>query len=109
MRTIPDLHPDDAVARHALGERLRAIREGRNITQAEAAERYGCDKYAFSQLERRRTWHVPTVQAMARIYGYRLAFTIAGLTVPDDGDPLAALYDARRSPTVRPPKTTLSC
>ncbi|MEV0214258.1 helix-turn-helix domain-containing protein [Micromonospora sp. NPDC050695] len=99
MRTIPDLHPDDTVARHALAERLRVIRECRNITQAEAAERYGCDKYAFSQLERRRTWHVHTVQAMARIYGYRLTFDLGGLMVPDDGDPLAALYDASQPTT----------
>ncbi len=99
MRIIPDLHPDDTAARHALAEHLRGIREARNLTQWEAGERFGCNEYAFSGMELRRSWHVSTVQARARIYGCRLNLAFAGLTVPEDGDSVAAMYDASRPQT----------
>ncbi len=94
MKTIPDLHPDDTAARCMLAQHLRTIRESRSITQAEAADRYGCNEFAFSQIELRRQWLIPTVQAWARTLGYRLDLGLRGLVVPDDGDPMAALYDA---------------
>lgn len=93
MRVIPDLHPDDARNRDRLAEWLRRIREGRHISQIEAGERYGGTKWAVSQMEARRSWHVATVQAWARSYGYRLSLAPLGLDVPDDGDPIAAMYD----------------
>lgn len=94
-----DLHPDDTAARHLLAGRLRRVREGRSITQAEAGERLGCNNNYVSQLERYRTWKVATVQAWARIYDYRLNLTLTGLSVPDDGDPVAAMYDATQPGT----------
>ncbi|QKW15340.1 helix-turn-helix transcriptional regulator [Verrucosispora sp. NA02020] len=93
MRTIPDLHPDDTSARDHIAGWLRRIRENRHISQAEAADRYGCNEFAISQMESRRSWHVATVQAWARIYDYRIQLTALGLTVPDDGDPMAAMYE----------------
>lgn len=95
-----DLHPDDSRTRQAIAARLRSLREGRNISQAEAADRFGCNEFAMSQMENRRMWRVSTVQAWARIYSYRLSLTISGLVVPDDGDALAALYDAQQPATV---------
>lgn len=94
MKTIPDLHPDDTAARYVLAQHLRTIRETRSISQWEAGERFGCNEFAFSHMELRRSWLVPTVQAWARVLGYRLNLTLAGLVVPDDNDPVAALYDA---------------
>ncbi|MEV1013732.1 MULTISPECIES: helix-turn-helix domain-containing protein [unclassified Micromonospora] len=94
VKTIPDLHPDDTAARYVLAHHLRTIREARSLSQADAGERFGCNEYAFSHMELRRSWLIPTVQAWARVLDSRLNLTVRGLVVPDDGDPIAALYEA---------------
>ncbi|MFI2663226.1 helix-turn-helix domain-containing protein [Micromonospora carbonacea] len=99
MTVVVDLHRDDTRERERLAATLRRHRERRGISQVAAAARYGCNKFGLSQMERRRNWQVATVQAWARIYGYRLNLTTIGLPLPDDGDTLAALYDAQQPAT----------
>ncbi|MEU5946282.1 hypothetical protein ABZ793_12060 [Micromonospora sp. NPDC047465] len=89
-------HPGDAAARNALARRLRGIRETAGISQWALADALDITGSGTSDLEHRRNWKVATVQAWTRALGFRLDMSIDGLTVPDDGDALAALYAAQQ-------------
>lgn len=95
-RTPTDLHPDDLAARDRLAVQLRALRVDAGLTQKQLGERLGVTKDNVSMAELAREWRVASVQQRARALGYRLTLTIEGLTVPDDGDLLAAVYAAQR-------------
>lgn len=99
MYVPADLHPDDTAARAQLALRLRRIREGRHISQHALADRIGLESSNFATIERRRSWKVSTVQPWARALGYRLDLRLDGLDVPDDSEPLAAIYNAQQPTT----------
>lgn len=56
----------------ALGERLRALRKSRDLTQQEAAERAGLARSTVSEAERGENPTLQTVIRLLRVYG-RLA------------------------------------
>jgi transcriptional regulator with XRE-family HTH domain len=95
-----DLHPDDMAVRDRLAAQLRALRTGAGISQRDAAARLGICQSRLFYIEQRRAWQVRLVQRWARIYDHRLALSVSDLTVPDDGDELAAVYAAQRPATL---------
>jgi len=92
-----DLHPDDALARRDLIAGIRGLREEAGLTGRDVAARMGWKSPhgALWRVERADNWQLRTLQALARLYGRRLAVEIAA-PLPDDGDPLAAVYAAMR-------------
>jgi transcriptional regulator with XRE-family HTH domain len=91
---ITDLHPDDTAARDLLADTLRSIRRKARITGQDLADRLEVTEAAVSHMQHARNWTVRLVQRWARGLDHRLIVGFDGLTVPDDGDGLAAVYAA---------------
>lgn len=99
-----DLHPDDLANRQRLAQQLLDIRETAGISAGRLAAILGYRDHAgVRQMERRATWQVGTVQRWARALGHRLTLTINSLTIPNDGDVLAAMYAATLADPNLPP------
>ncbi|XTZ13844.1 helix-turn-helix domain-containing protein [Micromonospora echinospora] len=92
-----DLHPDDATARRALIGELRQLRIDAGLTHRAVARLMGwrSPNGALSNIERSDNWRLRTLQALARLYGRQLHVDV-GAPLPDDGDPLAAMYAVMR-------------
>ncbi|MCX5070886.1 helix-turn-helix transcriptional regulator [Micromonospora lupini] len=95
-------HPEDRAARAALGAELRQLRQDLGLTREQVSARYaqrGFDPIESRSLyatEKATSWQIRTIQTLARMYDRCLDIEITGLAVPDDGDPLAALYATMR-------------
>ncbi|WP_431977598.1 hypothetical protein [Micromonospora haikouensis] len=95
-------HPDDQAARLALITELHAIRANAGLERHHVTDRYPQLGYppisakALFVIEASTNWQIRTLQTLARMYDRRLHLDVVGLTVPDDGDPLAAMYAAMR-------------
>lgn len=100
MITPTDLHPNDTATRNALAGHLRALRVAAGYSQRDVGRRLGVHPSMVGLLERRRVWQVAAVQRWSRVYDHRLTLQIRGLTVPDDGDPLAEMYGQQTPDTV---------
>lgn len=92
MRVPDDLHPDDLCTRLGLAGALRSHRETGGVTVAQVAAALHVDQSSVRRLEQRTTWEARTVMRYARALGRRIEWVLTGLTVPDDGDVLAAVY-----------------
>ena len=95
-----DLHPADRDARRTLIGELRQLRVDAGLTHRAVARLMGwrSPNGALSNIERGDNWRLRTLQELARLYGRQLRVDI-GAPVPDDGDPLAAMYAAVRPTT----------
>lgn len=98
-------HPEDQAARVALIGELEQLRTNAGLTREAIVARYPergfdpIDSGTLYRIERGRSWQIRTIQTLARMYDRRLDIEIVDLTVPDDGDPLAAMYATMRPTT----------
>ncbi len=84
---------DDLADRKALATQLFNARLKAGLSRGDVARRLGlASPRSVMAHEHRTNWQVRTLQAWARAVGHRLHLDLDGLTVPDDGDPYAALY-----------------
>jgi transcriptional regulator with XRE-family HTH domain len=100
VKLAEDLHPADRATRRRIARQLREIREERHISQPALADLLGVHQSKIGDRENDDRWRVDTVQAWARALDHRLDMALDGVTVPDDGDPLAAVYATSQPATV---------
>ena len=77
--SVPD---NDVQGNQMIGRRLRDLRAGMSLTQAEVAERVGLTQGRVSMLERGSTLNPIYLFRLARLYGTTADYVIAGV-VPD--------------------------
>ncbi|MEU3455656.1 helix-turn-helix transcriptional regulator [Micromonospora sp. NPDC006766] len=95
-----DLDPADTAARRVLIGQLRGLRDAAGLNQRQVAQAMGWKSTtgALYRVERGDNWQLRTLQTLARLYGQQLTVNL-GAPVPDDGDPLAAMYAAMHPTT----------
>lgn len=94
MRVPTDLHPEDLQIRLALTRTLRRARDVDQLTLRRVADRIGVSPPAVRAVEQGSNWEARTVMRYARACGWRIEWTLFGLTVPDDNDVMAIVVAA---------------
>lgn len=93
MPEITYISSTDQEILRSLGERLRALRKARGLTQEEAAERAGLARSTVHEVEKGDNATLQTVIRLLRVYG-RLAALEDFIPVPEVS-PMARLRERR--------------